>query len=176
MFILVSGCSGAGKSALVAALESFGYPVVPEPGRRIVQEELATSGTALPWIDEAAFARKVMQLALEDLQKAAALQGPVFFDRSVVDAATALEQLTGTPTANVPCVGAYHTLVFLAPPWPDLSETDRERRHGYDAAVAEYGRLCAAYPALGYKVHLLPFSSVADRADFVLRTVIGARS
>jgi predicted ATPase len=31
--------------------------VVGEPGRRIVKEELASSGSALPWVDGIAFSR-----------------------------------------------------------------------------------------------------------------------
>jgi predicted ATPase len=33
-FVLLSGCSGGGKSALLAELHARGYHVVEEPGRR----------------------------------------------------------------------------------------------------------------------------------------------
>ncbi|MGF6229916.1 putative ATPase [Inquilinus ginsengisoli] len=64
-----------------------------------------------------------------------------------------------------------HRRVFLTPPWPEIYGTDPERRHGLDAALAEYERLLEAYPALGYEVVVLPKASVTERAEFVLATL-----
>lgn len=175
-FVVVSGCSGGGKSTLLAELERRGHPVVPEPGRRIVADELHRGGPALPWTDAAAFARRAIAMALADREQVA-LQGRpvdrfVFFDRGVVDAAAALEHLTGEPAvATLGRRHRYHRRVFLAPPWPEIYATDAERRHGFDAAVAEYERLARSYPLLGYDVALLPRTGVGERADFVLRTL-----
>jgi len=52
--------------------------------------------------------------------------------------------------------------------WPTASG-----RHSLDAGVAECARLVNAYPALGYEVTILPQVSVAERAEFVLRTLAG---
>ncbi|WP_207234152.1 AAA family ATPase [Pseudomonas aeruginosa] len=38
-FVAISGCSGGGKSTLLAELKLRGHAVVEEPGRRIIQEE-----------------------------------------------------------------------------------------------------------------------------------------
>ena len=46
---VVSGCSGSGKSALIAALAKHGEVVSGEPGRQIVQNELLIGGDGLPW-------------------------------------------------------------------------------------------------------------------------------
>ena len=40
--VVVSGCSGGGKSTLLAELALRGYAVFPEPGRQIVKEQLST--------------------------------------------------------------------------------------------------------------------------------------
>src|SRR6516162_7665665 len=50
-FVVISGCSSGGKSTLIAELGKRGHAVVDEPGRRIVKEELASGGSALPWLD-----------------------------------------------------------------------------------------------------------------------------
>jgi predicted ATPase len=62
----------------------------------------------------------------------------------------------------------FHHRVFLTPPWPEIWVTDTERRHSFDAAVAEYRRLIEVYPSLGYEVTILPRTSVSERADFVM--------
>lgn len=167
--VLISGCSGGGKSTLLAELARRGHAVVEEPGRRIVGEELATGGFALPWVDMAAFARRAIAVALEDHAGAAGQPGWTFFDRGLIDAASALEALEGKPVlARLDAAHRYHGTVFLAPPWPEIHVTDAARRHGFEYAVAEYDRLAAAIPALGYEVALLPKTDVAGRADFVL--------
>jgi predicted ATPase len=65
-FVVISGCSSGGKSTLLAELGRRGYATVEEPGRRIVRRELAGDGSALPWVNGAAFARGAIQLAIAD--------------------------------------------------------------------------------------------------------------
>ena len=65
----------------------------------------------------------------------------------------------------------YGRLVFLAPPWPEIYCVDEARRHSFLEAEAEYAHLDATYRALGYEVRLLPYTSVTDRADFVLEAI-----
>jgi predicted ATPase len=168
-FVVLSGCSGGGKSTLLEELRARGHAVVEEPGRRIVQAELACGGNLLPWIDLAAFARRAIDVAIADRAAMADHEGPVFFDRGVIDAASALEEQSGEPILDaIARHHRYHQRVFLAPPWPEIYQGDLERRHGFDAAVAEYDRLERAYSALGYEVVILPKIPVNARADFLL--------
>jgi len=171
-FVVISGCSGGGKTALLAELGARGYAVVEEPGRRIVREELQSNGAALPWVDGAAFARRAIAVALADRVTARRLDGWVFFDRGLIDAAAALEHATGEPVlSHLGQLHRYHRCVFLAPPWPEIYRADAERRHDVEAAIAEYERLQNAYPSVGYEVTILPKVGVVERADFVLHTL-----
>jgi len=131
-----------------------------------------SGGGALPWVDGIAFARRITTLAEQDYETARALPGPVFFDRGLIDAAVALEHLTGeTLLADLDARYPYASPVFLAPPWPELFASDAERWHDFDSALAEYDRLAAGYPALGYEVILLPKVSVSERLAFILERV-----
>ena len=172
-FVVISGCSGGGKSTLLEELGRRGYATVEEPGRRIVKEQLHSGGTALPWTDGDEFARRCIALAHSDRKSARGVQGRwVFFDRGLVDASVALRHLTGEPALRALRHSYhYHRRVFLAPPWPEIYVTDSERRHGLDAGIAEYQRLIDAYPALGYEVTILPKISVAERVEFILNTL-----
>lgn len=168
-FVVISGCSGGGKSTLLAELRRRGHAIVEEPGRRIVKEEMAGDGLALPWVDMAAFTRRAVAMALADRDAAGTSDGWVFFDRGLIDAASGLQHQTGEPAlAALGRVHRYHQRVFLAPPWPQIYATDPERRHGLGTAIAEYARLHDAYRSLGYEIVILPRVEVADRADFVL--------
>ncbi|MEA3233914.1 AAA family ATPase [Pseudomonas mosselii] len=172
-FVVISGCSGGGKSTLLSELRRRGHAVIEEPGRRVVQQEERAGGKALPWLDMEAFLRRAIDVALEDYANASYSSSQwVFFDRGLIDAAAALQALTGDPILEkLSQQHHYHSHVFLAPPWAEIYAQDAERRHDMTAAVCEFERLQNAYPALGYAVSLLPKVSVIARADFVLATL-----
>lgn len=145
---------------------------IRRPGPAGVPRELEGKGSALPWVDMVAFARQAVALSLEDRAAAEELPGRLFFDRGLVDAAVALQHATGE--SLVEALGqthCYNKRLFLAPPWPEIYVTDRERQHGLADAIAEYHQLCSAYELLAYETHMLPKTSVESRADFVLTTL-----
>ncbi|WP_406611948.1 AAA family ATPase [Alcaligenes aquatilis] len=171
-FVLISGCSGGGKSTLLAELQKRGHTVIQEPGRRIVQEQLAIQGSALPWLGLEAFLQEALKIAQTDYVTAAQDGSWVFFDRGLIDAAAALQELRGHPLLEaVSRAYPYHPRVFLTPPWPQIYKQDPERRHDINAALHEYERLTRIYPLLGYQVSILPKTTVQKRADFVLNTL-----
>ena len=171
-FVIISGCSAGGKSALIAELQRRGHSIVDEAGRRIIAEELDVGGSALPWLDLAAFAKRAIAMSLDDLNAAAKFRGFVFFDRGLIDAAAAFEHATGTPVLKNYEEERYNKRVFVTPPWPEIYSNDVDRRHDFQEAVAEYYRLLTAFASLDYDVVVLPKADVADRADFVLECLI----
>jgi len=64
--VVLSGCSGGGKSTLLQQLRALGFHTVDEPGRRIVRAQQQEGGTALPWVDASAFARSCIDVARAD--------------------------------------------------------------------------------------------------------------
>jgi predicted ATPase len=166
-FFVITGASGAGKSALVAELARRGFATVPEPGRRLVE-----GGAETPWDDPVGFAQAAIRLAVDDYEKARDLDGPVFFDRGLIDALVAHAHASGGPfLETLVRAHPYAPTVLFAPPWPDVYEQTPERRHDITEAAAEADRLAASYPSLGYRPVELPKSDVQDRADFVLARV-----
>lgn len=175
-FVVISGCSGGGKSTLLGELARRGHTIVEEPGRRIVELELACRGSALPWVDGIAFAHRAIDVALTDRAAVEHLSGWVFFDRSAIDAVVALDHLSEGRGRYAGTLPRYHDTVFLTPPWPEIYVNDRERRHGFDDAVAEYQRLLVAYPAHGYRVSVLARMTVGKRADAILTALAQSAS
>lgn len=173
--IVITGCSGGGKSTLLAELARRGFPTMDEPGRAVVRAERAAGGSALPWRDARAFARACLAHALAQHGQAqhgqAARRGPVFFDRSLLDALCALERIDGALSAADRALidrHRYASTVALLPPWPALFTQDAERRHDFAAAVAEYASLQAFYVRHGYTLVELPPDTVSARADRLL--------
>jgi predicted ATPase len=162
MRVVVSGCSGGGKSTLLAEMAARGWACFEEPGRRVVAEGL------FPWQAIAGFCARCVTLAEQDFH--AAGPGVSLFDRSFLDALIWFEQ------AERPVPGAvahaveglrYHAVVFLAPPWPEIYVQDAARRHEFAAALAEYDALCQRLPKHGYRVEILPKLPLSERADWL---------
>ncbi len=168
-FILLTGCSGGGKSTLLSSLAAQGFSTVPEPGRRIIVEEEARGGWALPWVDMEAFARRAIDVAMADLETAQQLSGVVFFDRGLIDAAVALEHCGGARIEDT--VGEmlpYARRVFVVPPWRELFVNDSQRQHSFEAAVQEHHRLEQSLEKLGFVQYELPKVSVKERTNIIL--------
>ena len=170
--VVLSGCSGGGKSSLLAEMARRGYPIKPEPGRQIVKEQSYIEGDAVPWGNVAKFVELCVARGMYFYNTAPPTGKCILFDRSIVDAVSTLPQL-GLPVPqhlrNALQRYRYASVVFMTPPWEQLFESDRERRHSFSDAVAEYEGLLESYPANGYAVELLPKVAVAERADFFER-------
>lgn len=165
--VMISGCSGGGKSTLLCELERRGFAVVAEPGRRIIAQERSGDGGALPWVDAAAFGRRALAMSIADHDAA---RGLTFFDRGVVDAAVAIGATGGAfPAAAV--VRHRYDRLFLAPPWPDIYVRDDDRRHSLEKALSDFDRVRQAYIDAGYDPVELPRLTVAERADFVIARI-----
>lgn len=168
--VVLSGCSGGGKTTLLEELARRGYPCVPEPGRRVILAEEKAGGEALPWENLTRFAEAAMRMAMTDIAQWSESEDWVFCDRGLVDAAAALAHLSGNPlNTYLKHMPRYHTTVFMTPPWAEIYRQDDQRRHDFTAAKQEYDRLLQAYPDAGYEPVVLAKVSVQQRADDVLR-------
>jgi predicted ATPase len=156
---------------LLAELGTRGYHTFEEPGRRVVKEQLARGGDGLPWLDVQRFAQLCIARGLAQLAEASTLEGHAFFDRSIIDAVSALEHLrlpVPREARDALASRPYSARVFMAPPWPELFATDAERRHTFADAEAEFERLLRDYPRFGYELVQIPKRALASRANFVL--------
>ncbi|MEO1107644.1 MAG: AAA family ATPase [Pseudomonadota bacterium] len=165
--VVLSGCSGGGKSTLLEEMARRGYTTVAEPGRRVIAAEQEHSGDGLPWINPESFCRKVIQTSFDDVTKAP--DGLVLFDRSALDALIWFDRtganLESSLRDKILSLG-YDHCVYLFPPWPEIYVKDEQRRHDLSDALEEYEALCDRLPTLGFQTALVPKKPVADRADW----------
>lgn len=166
-YVIISGCSGGGKSTLLSELASRGYSVVLEPGRQIVKEQTAINGNALPWINLEKFLDLALSRYLFQFNSQKEQQQIVFFDRGIIDSV----QL-GSPQPeyfqNAAKNFRYNRLVFLVPSWEEIFTGDTERKHSFESAKKEFDELLIKYKNFGYETVLIPKVSVKERADFIL--------
>lgn len=168
---VITGASGAGKSTLIAALAAQGYPTVPETGRQIVAEQVARQGSALPWLDQAAFIDLLFARSIAAFDHTAGTaEGCVFFDRSFLEA-IAYGAVIARPAPETMLQAAHERRfanpVFVCPPWREIFAQDRERQHDFEFARTDYAANIETYAAAGYELVEVPRAAVSERVAFI---------
>lgn len=176
LMAVLTGCSGSGKSTMLAELARRGFGVQPEAGRQIVREQMAIGGRALPWIDPAAFVELAVSRAMGQFNTARPTCRPVIFDRSVIDLVSYLEY-RGMPVPEhlerAVALYRYAPRVLVTPPWREIYADDGERQKTFEDAVGEYEVLVRWYEREGYDLIEVPRMGLRKRADFCERWLVG---
>jgi predicted ATPase len=128
----------------------------------------------VPGFNPQRFVDLCADLAATDYQRQLRTRRRAFFDRGLIDIASAVEQcglqmpqyLTRLPLADL-----YASPIFMSPPWEELFENDFERRHTFSEAVAEYRALVPFYEHFGYDLAFLPRAAVDERVAFILNAL-----
>ena len=171
---VLTGGPGSGKSTLIEALAAAGIATSPEVGRAIIREELASGGTALPWVDHLAFAEKMVVREVAAHRAALASGKTVVLDRGVPDVVGFLRASGLAVPAHIDAAAQrcrYNSRVFIAPWWAEIFTTDAERKQTPDEARATHAVMVETYRAYGYTLVELPRATVAMRAAFVMEHI-----
>jgi predicted ATPase len=168
---VITGGPGAGKSTLLGALAQEGFQTFPEVARGLLQ---ATGGMALRAERPAEFA--IAMLDAERNSWFAAQAGISIYDRGFPDIAgfLELESIALSRPVDDACRNLrYSGPIFRAPPWRAIYTQDEERFQSWNQATLSDRAVSAAWLRYGYELVDLPFTSVADRVQFV-RDRLGA--
>jgi predicted ATPase len=177
--IIISGCSGGGKSTLLSELSNEGYSVVPEVGRELIKEQLAANGSIIPWQQPQAFCEMLITRSIAAFHKAKTITNVrdqlIFFDRSFLEGVSyyqSLEIKNSNKYDHYVDELRYYPTIFMAPPWKEIFRQDEERKHSFESAVEEYERLLKFYPKYGYRIVEFPKASLTDRVHFIISSVL----
>jgi predicted ATPase len=166
--VIITGGPGTGKTTLIDALGTAGYPVARDGARAIIQYRNVIGG---PWHDPDLFGELMLSWDVRTYHWALEQTGPVFFDNGV-PSDVGYWRLLGRPVPAhlTEAVRAYryHPVVFVAPPWPEIYRTDTERTQTFAHSERVYGYVRRTFPDLGYQLIDLPRCDPAERARFVL--------
>ena len=171
---VISGGPGAGKTTVLQELASRGYPFAPEVARQIIQEEVQSSGTAVPWGDREAYTLRMLERSVESYRAYTPTPRPTFSDRGIPDTLcyARLIGLANQESILDACRQyRYASVVFLAPPWKEIYETDNERKQDFREAESTFEQMVQVYRECGYTISEIPKTKPAARADFILEQI-----
>jgi len=165
--IVVTGGPGAGKTTLLLALRARGYSIASDSARTIIQDRRMHGLSPRPNAHE--FAQEVLRMDVENFACHAATRGPVFYDRSILDALCMLDQMA--PLNENELSGwlskyQYSPKVFVLPPWEAIYTNDTERDQTFEQAELVNRSVQEWYRRCQYQIVEVPKVSVSERCTF----------
>jgi predicted ATPase len=171
--IVITGGPGAGKTALLLALQARGYTIVGDSPRIIIQDRIRRGLSPRPNAYDSV--HETLRMDIEHFVDHAATPGYVFFERSVLDALCGLDRLAPLTESELSMWLSkyqYCSKVFILPPWKAIYVNDDERDHTFEHAESVYRIVQEWYRRLdGYQLIEVPKVAVAERCTYVLQTL-----
>lgn len=170
-YYIFSGGPGSGKSTVLNILENMGYMTVKEVARDIIQNQVNTSGDAVPWNNTIRYSNLMLLHSIVDFEEFVHVDKPCFFDRGIIDT-LGYARLIGIPITNEMKDAAnkyrYNHKVFLFPFWKEIYVNDTERKQDLDEAERTFWKLKEEYERFDYNTIEVPFLTPQKRAEWIL--------
>lgn len=170
---IITGGPGFGKTKLTEELRRLGYLCSGEFARDLIEQQLLTGGTILPWKNPKLFQQEILRQRSSFFDSVPA-NCVAFADRGIPDQlAFARYKGFGTPEVLMKSVEMYRyaPLVFVTPPWPEIFAIDSIRTETYEEAVKIHQSVLDTYSELNYELIDLPLIAINKRCDFILQTI-----
>jgi predicted ATPase len=168
--LVVTGGPGSGKTTVLLELKRRGYRFAPEVARQIIQEQVRTGGTALPWNDRELYTRLMLEGSIGSYKAHTPASEITFADRGIPDTLTYARLIGLEDDAYIRRACAeyrYAPTVFVAPPWAEIYRRDSERKQDWEEAVRTHEINVSIYRECGYDLIELPRASPEARAEFI---------
>jgi predicted ATPase len=172
-FVFTSG-PGVGKTTVIRHLQAMGERVVEETHRAVIREQVESGGTAVPWIDPAAYGRITAERDAAIFDRMAGESRRVFFDRGIMDSCGGNGVEPWPEVLEAVRTRRYNRRIFVFPPWREIYETDTERKQDWAEAERTFETITRMVQSLGYEPVVVPKADVATRAAFVLEHALQA--
>lgn len=171
---MITGGPGTGKSTLINNLIHGGYTCIEEISRQVTLDAKKQGIDQLFLTNPLLFSELLLkgrqkQFIDADIYK----NETVFFDRGVHDVLAYMDFIGDTYPENFTetCKDATYDFVFILKPWEAIYTSDNERYESFDQALQIHNHLVNTYQAFNYNLVDVPFDTVENRTDFILKTL-----
>ncbi|MEE9350413.1 MAG: ATP-binding protein [Flavobacteriaceae bacterium] len=173
--IVITGGPGTGKSTVISELENRNFNCMHEISREVTLMARKNGIEQLFLKDPMLFSKLLLEGRVQQYKTANKLKTKlVFFDRGIPDVFAYMNYL-GVEYPSIYIEESksnkYSNPIFLMPPWKEIYITDSERYESFEQSLAIHNHLKTAYKSIGYQIIEVPFGTVEERANFILKNI-----
>ena len=172
--IVITGGPGTGKTSVINELVKSSYQCYPEISRQIILEAREAGIEQLFVEDPLLFSQKLLEGRVQQYKNAQiATEKTIFLDRGIPDIVAYMEfsKEKSPPAFTEACKSNRYSSVFILPPWSEIHTTDNERYESFEQTIEIHHHLKATYENFGYDCTIVPFGSISERRDFILKNL-----
>ncbi|MCF6212642.1 MAG: ATP-binding protein [Flavobacteriaceae bacterium] len=172
--IVLTGGPGTGKTTIIDELHKQGFTCQEEVSRQVTLMARENGIEQLFLKDPLLFSKLLLESRIQQFKASLNKKGGfVFFDRGIPDVHGYMNYLgIEYPKLYIKKSKKYlYDTVFLMPPWQKIYITDNERYESFEQSLAIHNHLKNTYKSLGYTIIDVPFGSVKERVDFILKAI-----
>lgn len=170
--IVITGGPGTGKTSIINELIRRNYCCLEEISRQITIEARKNGISQLFLSEPLLFSELLFKGRSKQFEAAAELQSEiVYLDRGLPDVVAYLDyKKHNYPNSyNEICLEKRYDHIFILAPWQDIYKSDNERYESFEQAIEIHDYLLKTYNRYNYSLHDVPFGSVINRTDFILK-------
>ncbi|MCF7568090.1 ATP-binding protein [Sabulilitoribacter arenilitoris] len=172
--IVITGGPGTGKSSIINELIKRGYTCLEEISRQVTLDAKKEGIEQLFLTNPLLFSELLLKGRQKQYIDAAKLNADiVFLDRGVPDVLAYMDFIGD----NYPqyfidaCKDSKYDMVFILKPWKAIYTSDNERYESFEQALQIHDSLVNTYKNYNYTLIDVPFDTVENRTDFILKVV-----
>ncbi len=179
--IVITGAPGTGKTSVIHKLEETNFFCFHEIIRSMTQEALKSNNSKVivsnPIIsvsDPYQFNTQILNGRIDQFKDAISQKEDlIFYDRGIPDVLAYMNYFNQSYDDNFinACKNHMYDQVFLLPPWEDIYVSDNERYESFEQAKEIHHHLLETYSQLGYDCIEVPFGTIQERYDFILKNI-----
>ena len=171
---MITGGPGTGKSSIIEALVKRGYACLEEISRQITIEAQKQGTSQLFLANPILFSERLLEGRELQYKNAESLpHNIVFFDRGIPDVIAYMDYIGDKyPLRFIDaCTKYQYDYVFILKPWRAIYTSDSERYENFNQALKIHEYLLNTYKKYDYHLLDVPFDTVDNRADHILKTL-----
>lgn len=172
--IVITGGPGTGKSTLIHNLIKRGYNCLEEISRQVTLEAKKKGIDQLFLHKPLLFSELLLKGRKKQFFDADVYKNEtVFFDRGIPDVLAYMDYIGDTYPNNFmeTCKDNRYDFAFILKPWEAIYTSDNERYENFEQALKIHDCLVKTYEAYHYNLVDVPFDTVENRTDFILKTL-----
>ncbi|GAA4237470.1 ATP-binding protein [Postechiella marina] len=172
--IVITGGPGTGKSTIINELIKRGYTCLEEISRQVTLEAKKQGIDQLFLTNPLLFSQRLLEGRHQQFKAANTFKNDtVFFDRGVHDVLAYMDYIGDEyPQSFIDiCNKSKYDFSFILKPWKAIYTSDNERYENFDQALKIHDNLLKTYKSYNYNLVDVPFDTVENRVDFILKTL-----